>query len=109
MKLELGGKIKVERINSYEELRSLIFVAEKRASDFPFLYIYFIYLSVPPGARVKSQMTPSECKKTSDVTNLRIHIETAINRINTVRIFKNVLYIPMLHHMDDIFLSCAAL
>ncbi|XP_065680533.1 uncharacterized protein LOC105848925 [Hydra vulgaris] len=73
------------------------------------LLFRYCSLSVPPGARVKSQMTASECKKTTDVANLRIHIERAINRIKTFRILKNVLPISMLHHMDDIILSCAAL
>ncbi|XP_012562119.2 uncharacterized protein LOC105847239 [Hydra vulgaris] len=73
------------------------------------LLFRYCSLSVPPGARVKSQMTASECKKTTDVANLRIHIERAINRIKTFRILKNVLPISMLYHMDDIILSCAAL
>lgn len=73
------------------------------------LLLRYCSLSVPPGARVKSQMTASECKLTSNVANLRIHVERAINRIKTYRILKNVLPISMLHHMDDIVLSCAAL
>ncbi|XP_065654622.1 uncharacterized protein LOC136081249 [Hydra vulgaris] len=73
------------------------------------LLFRYCSLSVPPGARVKSQMTATECKKTTDVANLRIHIEKAINRIKTFRILKNVLPISMLHHMDDIILSYAAL
>ncbi|XP_004208234.1 uncharacterized protein LOC101240893 [Hydra vulgaris] len=73
------------------------------------LLFFYCSLSVPPGARVKSQMTASECKKTTDVANLRIHIERAVNRIKTFRILKNVLPISMLHHMDDMILSCAAL
>ncbi|XP_065645607.1 uncharacterized protein LOC136076070 [Hydra vulgaris] len=73
------------------------------------LLFCYCSLSVPPGARVKSQMTATECKKTTDVANLRIHIERAINRIKTFRSLKNVLPISMLHHMDDIILSCAAL
>ncbi|XP_065671828.1 uncharacterized protein LOC136089697 [Hydra vulgaris] len=73
------------------------------------LLFCYCSLSVPPGARVKSQMTATECKKTTDVKNLRIHIERAINRIKTFRSLKNVLPISMLHHMDDIILLCAAL
>jgi len=49
----------------------------------------FCTLSVPPGARVKAQMTTAECKKTKDVANLRIHVERAINRIKTFRIFNS--------------------
>ena len=73
------------------------------------LMLRFCSLSVPPGARVKSQMTMSECKKTKDVANLRIHVERAINRIKFYRILKNTLPITMLHHVDDIVKTCAAL
>ena len=39
-------------------------------------------LSVPPGARVKAQMTITECER-KDVANIRIIIERAINSIKT--------------------------
>ena len=35
-------------------------------------------VSVPPGARVKAQMTTTECERTKDVANIRIHVERAI-------------------------------
>ena len=73
------------------------------------LMLRFCSLSVPPGARAKSQMTMSECRKTKDVANLRIHVERAINRIKLYRILKNTLPITMLHHVDDIVKTCAAL
>ena len=46
------------------------------------LMFKYCSLSVPPGARTKSQMTSTECKKT-DIANLRIHVERSINRIKT--------------------------
>ena len=73
------------------------------------LLLRFCSLSVPPGARTKAQMTEEECKKTTDIANLRIHVERAINRIKTFRILKSVLPITMLHHADDIVHTCAAL
>ena len=73
------------------------------------LMLNYCSLSVPPGARVKSQMTTTECKRTKDVANIRIHVERAINRIKTYRIFKSVLPITMLHHADEIVRTCAAL
>ena len=73
------------------------------------LMLKFCSLSVPPGARVKAQMTSSECKRTKDVANLRIHVERAINRIKTYRILKTVLPISMLHNVDDIVKTCAGL
>ena len=39
------------------------------------LLLHHATLVVPPGARAKSQMTSAECKKTSKVANLRIHVE----------------------------------
>lgn len=73
------------------------------------LYLKFCKLTVPPGARLKSQMTEAEVKKTKEVANLRIHVERAINRIKTFRLLKYTLPITMLHHCDDIVKTCAAL
>ena len=73
------------------------------------LMLKFCSLSVPPGARVKSQMTMAGCKKTKDVANLRIHVERAINRIKFFHILKKILPITMLHHADDIVETCTAL
>ncbi|XP_057316771.1 uncharacterized protein LOC130657789 [Hydractinia symbiolongicarpus] len=73
------------------------------------LLLRFCSLSVPPGARIKAQMTTEECKRTKDVANLRIHVKRAINRIKTFRILKYVLPITMLQHADHIVPTCAAL
>ena len=73
------------------------------------LLLRFCSLSIPPGARIKSQMTSSECKKTKDVANLRIHVERAINRLKTYRILKTTMPITVLHLADDIIRTCAAL
>ena len=73
------------------------------------LMLKFCTLSVPPGARVKTQMTTAECKTTKNVANLRIHVEPAINRIKTFRILKSILPITILHNIDDIVKTCAAL
>ena len=64
------------------------------------LLLRFCHLSVPPGARIKAQMTSEECKRTKDVANLRIHVERAINRIKTYRIVKYTLPITMRQHAD---------
>ena len=45
------------------------------------LLLNFCRLIVPPGARVKSQITKSEVKKTKEAANLRIHVKREINRI----------------------------
>ena len=52
------------------------------------LLLHFCGLVVPPGARVKSQMTKSKVKKTKEVANLRIHVERAISRIKCFQDFR---------------------
>ena len=73
------------------------------------LMLRFCHISVPPGARTKSQMTPKECKKRKNIANLRIHVERAINRIKSFRILKSPLPITMTFHADDIIRTCSAL
>ena len=66
-------------------------------------------LQVPSGARTKSQMTKKEVQKTRETTNLRIHVERAINRIKNYRILKGTLPITMMQHVDEIVVVCPAL
>ena len=70
---------------------------------------HYCHLTVPPGARAKSQMTTAECKKTKEVANVRIHVERAINRLKTFRILKNVFPLTMLPLADDIIRTCASI
>ncbi|XP_057306739.1 uncharacterized protein LOC130644953 [Hydractinia symbiolongicarpus] len=72
------------------------------------LLLRYCHLVVPPGARLKSQMTFMECSKTKSVANLRIHVERSIRRMKTYRILQTPLPITMLHHVDDIVRTCAA-
>ena len=60
-----------------------------------------LHLVVPPGARLKSQLTTKEVQKTKYVANLRIHIERAINHIKTYRILNGGLSISMLQRAGD--------
>ena len=73
------------------------------------LLYYYCRLSIPPGARIKAQMTKTECSKTKDIANLRIHVERAINRIKTFRILKNTIPLTLIPLADDIISTCAAL
>ena len=73
------------------------------------LLLHFCRLVVPLGARVKSQMTGSEVKKTKEAANLQIHVERAINRIKFFRILKGTILVTMIQHVDNIMLTCAAL
>ena len=69
----------------------------------------FCKLTDPPGARVKSQMTTAEVKKTKEIANSRIHVERVTNRMKTLRMLKTVMPITILHHCDDIIRVCGAL
>ena len=71
--------------------------------------LHFFRLVVPPGARVKSQMTKSEVKKTKEVANWRIHVERAINRIKFFMILKGTIPFTMIQNVDNIILTCTAL
>lgn len=63
------------------------------------LFLRYCKLVVPPGARVKAQMTSTECSKTSSIAKLRIHVERANRQIKTYRILTTILPISMLHHV----------
>ena len=69
---------------------------------------HYCHLAVPPGARAKAQMTATECKKTKEVANVRIHVERAINRLKAFRILKNTFSLTMLPLADDIVRTCAS-
>ena len=66
-------------------------------------------LSVPPGARVKSQFSTDQCTMTKEIANLRIHVERAINRLKTFRILKTTFPLTMLPLADDIVRVCAVI
>ena len=61
------------------------------------LLLHFCRMFVPSDAKVKSQMTRSEVKK----TNLRIHGERAINRRKSFRVLKGTIPVTMIQHVDD--------
>ena len=109
-----GGRTSDQFICSNSGLFHLLDPGDEVMADRGFqikedLLHFYCSLNVPPGARVKSQMTSYECKKTRMVANLRIHVERAINRIKEFKIIKNIMPINMLPLADDIIQVCAAL
>ena len=54
-------------------------------------------------------MTKKEVQKTKEISNLRTHVERAINRVKNYRIHKGTLSITMMQHVDEIAFVCAAL
>ena len=71
------------------------------------LFLHFCRLVALPRARVKSQTTKSEVKKTKEVANLPTHFKRTINRIIFFRILKGIIIVTMIQHVDDIILTCS--
>ena len=67
------------------------------------LLLHFCRLVVPPGARVKRQMTMSEVKKTKEAANLRIHIERTINKTIFFRILKGFIPMAMIQNVHELY------
>ena len=73
------------------------------------LLLYYCSLSVPPGARIKAQMTLNECKKTKEVVNQGIHVEHTIKRLKKPQFLKELVPNNGLPHVHSIAKTCAAL
>ena len=82
---------------------------QKAYVSFQELMLKHCTLGVPPGARIKSQITSSEVKQTKKIANVTIHAERATNRIKSYRILKSLLLITVLHGCDGIIRTCAGL
>ncbi|XP_077490768.1 uncharacterized protein LOC144101460 isoform X3 [Amblyomma americanum] len=75
----------------------------------PHLEAQGIRMNVPAFTRGKSQLSEKEVTKTRRIASLRIHVERAINRIKTYRIFKQALPIKSKKHINTIVFVCAGL
>ncbi|CAN7984648.1 unnamed protein product [Ixodes hexagonus] len=73
------------------------------------LEIQGISLNMPAFTRGKQQLTEEEVTKTRRIASVRIHVERAINRIKTYRIFKQPLSIKSRKHFDRMVFVCAGL
>ena len=71
--------------------------------------LHYCKLFVPPGARVKAQVTAAECKTTKPIANVRIHMERAINRLEEFKILKNIMSVNMLPHANALIKACGTL
>ncbi|KAM7285466.1 uncharacterized protein ISCGN_032399 [Ixodes scapularis] len=72
------------------------------------LEIQGIGLNMPAFTRGKQQLT-EEVTKARRIASVRIHVERAINRIKTYRIFKQPLSIKSRKHFDYMVFVCAGL
>ncbi|CAN7993430.1 unnamed protein product [Ixodes hexagonus] len=68
-----------------------------------------IKMNVPAFTRGKPQLSSSEMTKTRRIASVRIHVERAINRIKTYRIFKSSLCITSRRTISKMVSVCAAL
>ncbi|XP_077497991.1 uncharacterized protein LOC144108696 [Amblyomma americanum] len=75
----------------------------------PHLEAQGIRMNAPAFTRGKSQLSEKEVTKTRRIASLRIHVERAINRIKTYRIFKQALPIKSRKHINMIVFVCAGL
>ncbi|XP_070390457.1 uncharacterized protein [Dermacentor albipictus] len=75
----------------------------------PYLEAQGIKMNRPAFTKGKDQLPESEVTETRRIASLRIHVERAINRIKTYRIFKQVLPIKSRKYASKIVLVCAGL
>ncbi|XP_065294112.1 uncharacterized protein [Dermacentor albipictus] len=75
----------------------------------PYIEAQGIKMNRPAFTKGKDQLPESEVTKTRRIASLRIHVERAINRIKTYRIFKQVLPIKSRKYASKIVLVCAGL
>ncbi|XP_049516755.1 uncharacterized protein LOC125942614 isoform X1 [Dermacentor silvarum] len=73
------------------------------------LEVQGIKMNRPAFTKGKDQLPESEVTETRRIASLRIHVERAINRIKTYRIFKQVLPIKSRKYASKIVLVCAGL
>ncbi|KAK8786042.1 hypothetical protein V5799_007592 [Amblyomma americanum] len=68
-----------------------------------------VKLNVPAFTKGKSQLSEEEVTRTRRIASVRIHVERAINRIKTYRIFKQALPIKSKKTISQMILVCAGL
>lgn len=84
-------------------------MADRGFSLDPYLAVQGIKLNMPAFTRGKSQLSEKEVTETRRIASVRIHVERAINRIKTYRIFKFALSIKSRKTIDMMVLVCAGL
>ncbi|XP_077507386.1 uncharacterized protein LOC144118069 [Amblyomma americanum] len=73
------------------------------------MIIQGVKLNVPAFTKGKSQLSEEEVTRTRRIASVRIHVERAINRIKTYRIFNQALPIKSKKTISDMILVCAGL
>ncbi|CAN7993905.1 unnamed protein product [Ixodes pacificus] len=68
-----------------------------------------VKLNMPAFTKGKSQLSELDVTRTRRIASLRIHVERAINRIKTYRIFKSALTITSRRTISDMVFICAGL
>ena len=66
-------------------------------------------LAIPPSSAATMQMRAKDVKETSQIANVRIHVERAIRRIKVFRILKQEMPVSLIPLADNILSVCAAL
>lgn len=73
------------------------------------LLVQGVRLNTPAFTKGKKQLTEKEVTTTRRIASVRIHVERAINRVKTYRIFKQALPITSKKIISDMVFVCAGL
>ena len=73
------------------------------------LAAYSASLAIPPFAKGKQQFSQKEVEHARRLSQLRIHVERAIERVKRFQILKNVIPLTMTRHLDSILTICCAI
>ena len=66
-------------------------------------------LAIPSNSAASMQMHAKDVKETSQIANVRIHVERAIRRVKILRILKQEMPLSIVPLVDDIVCVCCAL
>lgn len=86
-----------------------VIMADRGFSLDPYLEAQGVKMNVPAFTKGKSQLSEKEVTATRRIASVRIHVERAINRLKTYRIFQGVLPIKCRKTIDSMIFVCAGL
>ena len=109
-----GGRVSDKEITEKSGFYDYIEVGDQVLADRGFLIadelaVRGATLAIPPFAKGKKQFSQREVENARKLSQARIHVERAIERVKRYQILKNTMAISMIPHADSILTICAAL
>ncbi|EEC19268.1 conserved hypothetical protein [Ixodes scapularis] len=109
-----GGRASDKFITADSGVQDYFFPGDEIMADRGFsldrdLEVLGVKLNVPAFTKGKAQLSEREVTGTRRIASVRIHVERAINRIKTYRIFKQALPIRSKKMISDMIFVCAGL